>query len=195
MARDTRAEMNFKKQKESNMFKYVKYIPVTDAHTTHVFNELNEKCKVHRFDVPCVSIEYTDEKDFTELMASQNKDIVAVELQKAEFIALVKHSDQVKRMYDVANDDFKREMKLLLGKYTQEEINTWSTQVEEAMQIKNGLPGETPFLLSLSGEENITVSEAAEKILMSKKAYATHSADCLKRKRNTVKKLKAEVGI
>jgi len=177
------------------MFKYIKYTPMTDDYTTHIFNEVNDKCKVHRFDVPYVSVEYTDEADFTALMAAQNIIISATEITKIEFSDMVQLSDQVKRIYETANNQFSIDMKVISEKYMQEERDTWSIQIEEANAVKAGTAVSTPFLSALSIDEGISIDEAANKILAIKSDYSIYSSECLKRKWNTVTALKTEVGI
>lgn len=177
------------------MFKYVKFTPFTDEYTTHEFIEWNEKCKVHRFDVPYVAVECGTEADFTELMGKQSPLIEALEVTKEVFYDFVQHSVQVKRMYDVANDQYKKECGVITEKYTQEEIGTWSVQVSEAEAVKAGTAVPTPFLDALSADEGITLSQAADKILGLRDANAAYTANALTNKWNTLKALKAEVGL
>jgi len=177
------------------MFKYVRYTPMTDPYTTHEFNELNDKCKVHRFDVPYVSVEYEKEEDFNELMDSQLPAIEALEITKIEFEELVQHSDQVKRMYDVANAQYSKEMEVISSKYSQAERDTWHSQVEEAEKVKEGLSIDTPYLSALAKDEGITLSQAADRILNNKTAYDAYAAECLTRKWNTLAELKEKVGL
>lgn len=177
------------------MFKYIKYTPMTDDHTTHIFNEINDKCKVHRFDVPYVSVEYTDKADFAALVATQLPAIEAVEITKVEFADIVQYSDQIKRIYSVANEQFASDMKAISEKYTQEERDTWSIQVEEANAVKAGVTISTPFLSSLAADESITLMEAADKVLSIKSEYALFSSQCLARKWVKVSELKSEVGV
>lgn len=84
------------------MFKYVAYTKVTDEFTTHEFREMNEKCKVNRFDVPYVSVEFENAADFTELMANQNPLIQATEITQQEFDIAVYNSAQMQRVRSVA---------------------------------------------------------------------------------------------
>jgi hypothetical protein len=177
------------------MFRYIKYTPVPDEYTTHQFNELNENCKVHRFDVPYVSVEYTDEADFTALMAAQNTAIEAIEITQEVFWDFVQHSAQVNRMYDVANDQYRKECEAITAKYTAEEIATWPTQVEEANAIKAGTATSTPYLTALAADEGITLVQAADKILGLKAANADYTAGCLIRKWQKLTELKSEVGL
>ena len=177
------------------MFKYVSFTPFTDEYTTHVFNEKDDKCKVHRFDVPYVSVEYTNKSDFTELMGCQNQDIGAIEITKEEFVDLVQHSDQVQRMYDVSNVQYSGEMKIISEKYSQEERDTWPSQTAEATAVKEGTTTVTPYLSALAADENITIEQAADRILNNKTAYDSHASDCLTRKWATLTTLKSEVGL
>ena len=177
------------------MFKYVKFTPFTDEYTTHEFIDWDEKCRVHRFDVPYVAVEYDVEADFTELMTKQSPLIEALEVNKEVFYDFVQHSAQVKRMYDVANEQYKKECAVLTVKYTQEEINTWGVQVAEAEAVKVGQAVATPFLDALVADEGILLSAAADKILGLRDAYAVYTANALTNKWNTLKTLKAEVGL
>ena len=177
------------------MFKYVSYTPMTDAYTTHIFNEKDDKCKVHRFDVPYVSIECDNEADFNALMAYQNPIINATEIDKTQFTDLVQHSDQVKRMYDVANEQYAKDMKAVNNLYTQDEIDSWAMQVAEAKAVKDGSKEVTPFLTAFSSDRGISLSNAADEVLAKSKEYSNFSASKLKLKRATVKKLKAVVGM
>ena len=177
------------------MFKYVRYTPMTDEHTTHVFNEKDDKCKVHRFDVPHVSVECQKEEDFTELMAYQNPLITAVEIDKIEFEDLVQHSDQVKRMYAVVNEQYSRELQPISAKYSKEERETWPSQTAEANAVKDGTATDTPYLSALAHDEGITLEQAADRILANKAEYDQHSSESLTRKWNTLTELKEEVGL
>jgi hypothetical protein len=177
------------------MFKYVKFTPFTDEYTTHEFIEWDEKCKVHRFDVPYVSVECATEADFTELMGKQTPSIEALEITQAEFVDMVQHSVQVKRMYDVANEKYVNECAAITAKYTQEEISTWGVQVDEAEAVKAGTATATPFLSALAADEGITLVQAADKILALRDANASYTANALTNKWNTLKALKAEVGL
>jgi len=177
------------------MFKYVRYIPITDENTTHVFNELNEKCKVNRFDVPCVSVEYENEADFSEIMEYQGDSIEAVEITKEEFSELVQDSDQVKRMYDVANEQYQNETKPISRKYSQEERDTWPSQVAEANAVKMGNTSATPYLTALANDGNITIEASAEMVLAKKEQNDIYASSCLARKWATLASLKKEVGL
>jgi len=177
------------------MFKYVSYTPMTDDYTTHVFNELNDKCKVNRFDVPYVSVEYTDDKDFSDLMLHQNTAIGAVEITKEEFEDLVKHSDQVTRMYAVVNEQYISDLSAISAKYSQEERDTWPAQTVEANAVKEGTEVETPYLTALSEDENITLEQAADSVLSNKAEYDQYSSESLTRKREQLAVLKSEVGL
>ncbi|MDM5264670.1 hypothetical protein PF327_10735 [Sulfurovum sp. XTW-4] len=177
------------------MFKYVRYTPMTDEFTTHTFNELNENCKIHRFDVPYVSVECSTDADFAALMASQNPIIEAIEITQAEFSDMVQHSIQVKRMYDIANEQYTKECAVITSKYTHDEISTWSVQVAEAEAVKAGTAISTPFLDALATDESITITAAADKILLLRDQNAVYTAGCLARKWSTLKALKAEVGL
>lgn len=177
------------------MFKYVKYVPFTDEHTTHEFLEKDERCTLHRFDVPYVSIECDSEEGFMELMAYQNASIEATEITQAEFADMVQHSTQVKRMYDVANEQYVKECAAIKSKYTQEEIDTWNIQIAEAEAVKKKLTAPTPFLDALAEDESITLDAAADKILYLRDQNATYTAAALARKWQKLKELKAEVGL
>ena len=177
------------------MFKYISYTPFTDEYTTHEFNELNDKCKVHRFDVPYVSVEYEKEADFTALMKAQNKNISAVEITREAFFDMVQYSDQYKRMRDVANEQYQKEMKGISEKYTAEERDTWSSQVAEAKKVKEGTSDATPYVSALSVSDGITLNEAADIILGNKTTYDDYAAGALSRKWDTFNELTAEVGL
>ena len=177
------------------MFKYVRYTPFTDEYTTHEFTEVDDKCKVHRFDVPFVSVECSTEDDFASLMSSQNPSIEAVEITKEEFYDMVQNSDQIKRIYEIANAQFAKEMQIISEKYSQEERDTWPVQTEEAKAVKAGLQTSTPFLDALSKEDGLTLDEAADKVLAKKTEYSEYSSACMARKWETIRKLKAEVGL
>ena len=177
------------------MFKYAKFTPMTDAYTTHGFNEIDDKCKVHRFDVPYVSVEYSNEVDFTELMAAQNHIIEAIEISKIEFDGLVQHSDQVNRMYDVVNAQYTKDLKTISEKYSQEERDTWSSQIAEANAIKDGIATDTPYMTALATDEGITLVQAAGIVLANKNAYDNYSAGALTRKWESLGLLKGEVGL
>jgi len=177
------------------MFKYVSYTPMTDAYTTHEFNEKDDKCKVHRFDVPYVSAECESEEDFLDLMAYQNPLIEAVEITKVEFEDLVKHSDQVSRMYDVANEQYRKDLEPVTKKYSQEEMNSWPVQSIEANAIISGEEADTPYLDALALDEDITVEEAAAKVLLNKSEYDNADAVAQTSKRKTLSELKMKVGM
>jgi len=177
------------------VFKYVSFTPITDEYTTHIFNEKNDKCTVHRFDVPYVSVSFEDESDFTELMAYQNPDIGASEITKEAFESLVLHSDQVNRMYAVVNDQYSKDLLVVSNKYCQEERDTWPAQTEEAHAVKDGTATETPYLTSLSEVEGISLEQAADKVLGNKAEYDEHSSAALTKKRDALSALKSEVGL
>lgn len=177
------------------MFKYVRYTPFTDEFTTHEFLEMNEKCKIHRFDVDIVSIEYDSEEDFNELLTDQIPEINATEITKEEFAEAIKESLQVKRMYDIANEQFVKECALISNKYTQEEVSTWGIQVSEAEAIKANTSVATPFLDALAQEDNITIEQAADKILSLRDQQSAYTAGALARKWQRLAELKAEVGL
>ena len=177
------------------MFKYVRYVPFADEFTTHQFNESNDKCKIHRFDVDYVSVECESEADFIELLAYQNPAINAMEIIKEEFAGSVKNSAQVKRMYDIANEQFVKECALISNKYTQEEVSTWGIQVSEAEAIKANAAVATPFLDALAQEDNITIEQAADKILSLRDQQSAYTAAALARKWQRLTELKAEVGL
>ena len=177
------------------MFKYISYTPVEDEYTTHEFNELNDKCKVHRFDVPYVSVEYEKEEDFTALMAAQLPAIEATEITKIEFEDLVQHSDQVKRMYEVVNATYSKELSPISVKYSEEERATWPSQTAEAYAVKDGTATYTPYLTALAEDDGITLEAAADRILGNKNEFDTYSSQCLTRKWNALKILKEEVGL
>lgn len=177
------------------MFKYVRYTPFTDEFTTYQFNNINDKCTLHSFDVPFISVEYTDGMDYTELLTAQNPLINAVEITKDEFEAAVRDSSQVHRMYDIANEQYRQECSVLTAKYTPEEISTWAVQVAEAEAIKLGQIVATPFLSALAVDDGITIAQAADKILMLRDANANYTAGALSNKWTRLKALKAEVGL
>lgn len=177
------------------MFKYVRFTPFTDEYTMHEFMSFNEKCKVYRFDMPFVSVSCESEADFLELMGYQNALIEAMEITQAEFADMVQHSVQVKRMYDIVNDQYVKECGIITAKYTQEEISTWGTQVAEAEAIKAGSTAPTPFLSALALDEGSTLLQVADKILGLKDANAAYTANALANKWAKLKSLKAEVGL
>ena len=177
------------------MFKYVRYTPFTDQYTTHEFNEKNDKCKVHRFDVPYVSVECDNEADFNALMAYQNPIINATEIDKAQFTDLVQHSDQVKRMYNVVNEQYSSELAPYSVRYSEEESMTWAAQVAEANAVLTGTAAETPYLTALATDRTVTLEQAAHNVLENKTAYDTYSAKALTRKWNSLAALKREVGL
>lgn len=177
------------------MFKYARYIRVVDEFTTHEFTELNEKCKVNKFDVPYVSVECANESDFLELLENQNPIIAAVEILKEEFAVGVENSAQVKRIYDRANEHFAMDMHSISAKYTKEECDSWAAQVSEAEAYLAGTQINTPFLDALCLEDSIAPQEAAQKILEKKNTYAITTADALKRKWSTITSLKSEIGL
>lgn len=177
------------------MFKYAKYTPATDEYTTHIFNEKNEKCTINYFSVPFVSIECENEGDFAELMAYQNVIVKAVEITKEEFNDAVQYSNQVRRMYTVANNQFIKDMEPIFMKYSNEEVATWGSQVDEAKKIKNGNKEESPFMDALVANEGIDHDKAADKILKNKTSYDTFASSCLVQKWETLAKLKGEVGL
>ena len=177
------------------MFKYVSYTPMTDAYTTHEFNENDDKCKVHRFDVPYVSIECESEEDFVELMAYQKPFIGAVEITKEEFTELVQYSDQVKRMYDVVNGEYEKDLRPVSVKYSKEERDTWPSQIAEANTVKEGTATDTPYLSALALDESITLEQAADRVLGNKVDYDAHSSQSLTKKWNALAVLKSEVGL
>lgn len=176
------------------MFKYVAYTKVTDEFTTHEFREQNEKCKVNRFDVPFVSVEFENAADFTELMANQNPLIEAVEITKEEFAIAVSNSVQALRMYEVANELFKQLMKPISDKYSKEERDTWQNQIEEARAILGGAT-QTTILGTLAASEGSTIQDFAQAILDKKADYEALSANALAQKRAKLAELKAEVGL
>lgn len=176
------------------MFKYIKHTTVTDEYTTHSFNELNDKCKLYRFDVPFVSVQYELESDFTELMLSQNANIKAVEITKLEFEEGVKNSAQVTHVYNVANEQFISDMASISTKYTQEEISTWATQVEDARNYLSNATA-SPLLSALALEDKITLTEAANLLIAKRTDYSGLSAWALGRKWDKVRELKLEVGL
>ena len=177
------------------MFKYVKYVPFTDEFTTHEFLGKNEKCKIHRFDVPYVAVECESEADFIELIAYQNVSIEATEVTHAEFADMVQLSAQVKRMYDVANAQYAKECESIKAKYTQEEIDTWPVQIAEAESVKAGTAVLAPYLDALAADEGITLDAAADKILSLRDENAAKTAAALGRKWQKLKELKTEVGL
>ncbi|DAB40296.1 MAG TPA: hypothetical protein CFH81_08865 [Sulfurovum sp. UBA12169] len=177
------------------MFKYVRYVPFADEFTTHEFLEKNEKCKIHRFDVPYVSVECGTEADFAALIVYQNPLIEATEILKEEFAEAVRESLQVKRMYDIANEQFVKECVVISEKYTQEEVSTWGIQVAEAEAIKANTAVATPFLDALAQEDNITIEQAADKILSLRDQQSAYTAAALARKWQVLAELKAEVGL
>ncbi len=176
------------------MFKYVSYTPFTDAHTTHIFNELNDKCKVNRFDVPYVSVEYTDESDFTELMASQIPEIGATEITSAEFNDLIQHSDQVQRMYNRANEKYFNLMHPVNIKFPAVERETWVTQIEESNEyIANGTEG--TMITALAAAAGVSIDVYANAILANKAEYDQFAADGAVDKEAFLTGLKESVGI
>lgn len=177
------------------MFKYVTYTPMTDQYTTHEFNELNDKCKVHRFDVPYVSVECENEEDFAELMAAQFPAIQPTEVTKDAFFDMVQYSDQYLRMLDMANEQYKKEMEHIASKYTEEERSTWPSQVEEARKVKDGTTEPTPYISALSKSNGSTLDEAADIVLGNKKAYDDYAAAALSRKWDALDALKEKVGL
>ena len=177
------------------MFKYVSYIPTTDAFTTHIFNEKNDKCRVHRFDVPYVSVECDNESDFTELMEYQNDVINATEITLEEFESLVLHSDQVNRMYDIANEQYKNDMKPMTDKYSTEEIASWPAQTTEAKAILSGSTEKTPYIDAVVIDTGATHAEGAQKILNDKGEYDAFDAEAISNKRAKLNELKIEVGL
>ncbi len=177
------------------MFKYVSYTPFTDQYTTHIFNEKDDKCRVHRFDVPYVSVECESEEAFAELMAYQISDINAAEITYEQFEDLVKHSDQVLRMYDVANEQYISDMKPMNEKYSQEEISSWPAHVSEANAILNGTAADTPYIDAIANDTGLTREEAAQKVLDDKSEYDTIDAAAISNKRAKLNELKKEVGL
>ena len=177
------------------MFKYVRYTPFTDEFTTHRVNELNAKCRIHRFDVDAVSIECESESDFAELLAYQNTAIKAIEISKEEFAEATRESLQVKRMHDIANEQFIKECATISEKYTQEEMSTWGIQVAEAEAIKANTAVATPFLDALAQKDNLTIDQAADKILSLRDQQSAYTAAALARKWQRLTELKAEVGL
>ncbi|MDD5406021.1 MAG: hypothetical protein PHE73_03645 [Sulfurovaceae bacterium] len=176
------------------MFKYVTYTPATDQYTTHSFAESNDKCKVHRFDVPLVSVECENESDFNELMASQNPIIQAIEITKEEFASAVSDSAQVQRMYDRANELLKNLMKPISNKYCKEERDTWDSQKEEANAILAGATN-TTILGTLATAEGATIQEFAQAVVSNRANFEALSANALVQKRAFLAELKAEVGL
>lgn len=177
------------------MFRYVKFTPFTDEYTTHEFIDLDEKCRVHRFDVPYVSVECATEADFIELMSKQSPLIEALEINKEVFYDFVQHSAQVKRMYDVANDQYVNECKAITSKYTAEEIATWPEQVEQARSVKAGQTVGVPHISALAADDGITLVQAADKILALRDFNVDYTANALTHKWVKLKALKAEVGL
>ena len=177
------------------MFKYVSYTPMTDAYTTHIFNEKNDKCKIHRFDVPYVSVEYGEEDDFTELMAFQKEFINATEIAYEQFSDLVEHSAQVRRMYDVANEQYKNDMRPMTSKYSSEEISSWLAQTAEAKAVLEGTAAETPYLDAIVSDTEMTHMEAAQKVIADKSEYDTFDAAAISAKRIKLNELKKEIGL
>ncbi|MFA6692027.1 MAG: hypothetical protein WCR98_08625 [Saccharofermentanales bacterium] len=177
------------------MFKYAKYTPITDEYTTHIFLDAGEDTKINRFDVPYVSIECNTQADFDSLMSIQSTVINATEITQAEFAEAVKESAQVKRMYDVANEQYVKECESIKSKYTQEEIDTWPVQMAEAEAVKAGTATLTPYLDALAADDGITLTAAADKILSLRDENAAKTTAALGRKWQKLKELKAEVGL
>ena len=177
------------------MFKYIAYTPFTDDYTTHIFNELNDKCTIHRFDVPFVSVEFNDIEDFNALMAYQNTLINASEVDYDTFAGVVKDTAQYYRMKEIANDQYTLDMSPISQKYTPEERDTWPSQAAEANAVKEGSATETPYLTALAESDGTTVQEAADKILANKREYDEYAASALSRKWVTFDDLKNEVGL
>lgn len=178
------------------MFKYVRYTPVADEYTTHIFNEMSDKCKLHRFSIPYVSIECENEDDFSELMQSQESKISTEEITKEMFAEAVLHSEQVLRMYDVANYIYVDMMKPITSIYTQEERDTWMSQFNESKLFKEtGDEAEAPMVVSLANVDGVTADEYATLILEKKVEFDQYSAYCLGIKREKLTSLKAEVGL
>lgn len=178
------------------MFKYIKYTPITDEYTTHSFNDVNDKCKLHRFDMPYVSVEYVIESDFGELMAAQSTNIQAIEITKVEFEAAVKDSAQVKRMYSVANEYYKELMQPITSIYTEEERATWMSQFNQStdfMVARNELVA--PLIVALAIGDGVTTEQYATLILRKKSEFDAYSAQALALKRGKLYELMAEVGL
>lgn len=178
------------------MFKYVRFTPMTDEHTTHAFNEIDDRCKVHRFDVPYVSVEYKNEADFTELVAAQNSIIEAIEITQAELYDIVQHSDQVKRMYNVANEHYQKLMMPITSIYTQEERDTWMSQYDQSLEYMDTKDESiAPMIVTLAAGDGLTTEEYASLILTRKSEFDAYSASALSEKRIMLYALKAEVGL
>ena len=176
------------------MFKYVRFNKVEDAYTTHSFLELNHSCTVHRFDVDVVSIAFAEMTSFTTLLEYQDPVINATEITKDEFLSLVSETSQVIRIYDRANRQYKADMESVTLKYSQEERDTWPSQVAEAQAFLNN--GTTGVMLSLLAQgDGVSVPEYAEFILAKAIDFSSFSAVKLAQKRAFIAKMKAEIGL
>lgn len=176
------------------MFKYVQYTPFTDAYTTHIFNEKDDTCVINRFDVPVVSVECETERDFTGLMVYQSSDINAVEITLGEFNEMVKNSDQVQRMYNVANGKYFNSMHPVNTKHSATERETWVTQVAESNKyFEDGTVG--TMIGALAAALDTSVSRYASYILANKAEYDQFASDGAIAKESLLSSLKEEVGI
>ena len=176
------------------MFKYVNYTTYEDEYTTHEFTEINEKCKVHRFDVPYVSVECETEEDFTELMATQHPNIEATEISMDEFSDMVQHSDQVQRMYNRANELYTSKMNPANIRYPASERETWPQQVAEAeTYLDTGVAGE--MITALAAANGMSIDAYANGVIANKAEYDSKATQAMSDKTEFLKELKAEVGI
>ena len=178
------------------MFKYVKFNPVETEFTTLTFKQKNDDVKVNFFNLPIVSLESDDEALIDELIKEQPSEIECELITKEEFSKIAKTTVQYKRILQVGNEKLAELTADIDLKYPLNERETWHIQLEEARKyLETKDEQDAPFVSILALNEDRSVEDFCNAIILNDKNYRTLAANALSEKRILENTLASEIGI